>query len=73
MFEFKNPEVKSARLNIRLEQPDIRMLPQHPAGAAFQPPYNDKRIKIGFAVLEMGKAQSNIVSFEPKKLLKIIK
>ena len=76
MFAFNNPEVSSARVNIRIEQQDIRMLPstnKQGESVPYQPPYNEKRNKIGFAVLKMSNAQSNIVQFEPPQLMKIVK
>ena len=69
IFTFDNPEVKTARVNVKLEQADIRMLEPK----KHQPPYTEKRMKIGFAILGMGKAQDKVVSFEPKRLLKIMK
>ena len=52
IFVFDNPEVKSTRVNVKLEQGDIRMLnpDEH------HPPYNEKRTKMGFVILEMSKA-----------------
>ena len=52
IFTFDNPEVQTARVNVKLEQADIRMLEPKD----HQPPYTEKRMKIGFAILGMGRA-----------------
>jgi len=68
-YTFENPEVKNVRVNITLEQEDIRMMN---AGALF-PPFTEKRLKIGFVVIEMSKAQDVLNHFEPNKLVKLVK
>jgi hypothetical protein len=51
-YTFDNPEVKNVRVNVILEQEDLRMMK---AGALF-PPFSEKRMKIGLVVIEMSKA-----------------
>jgi len=47
-----NPEGQTARGHVKLEQADMRMLEPKD----HQPPYTEKRMKIGFAILGMGRA-----------------
>lgn len=39
----------------------------------YYPPYAEKRMKLGFAIVEMSKQQENIVHFEANKLVKLVK
>ena len=53
VFTFDNPEVKTVQVNVHIEQVDIRIPGQDQEMA---PPFNKKRSKVGFCVLEMSKA-----------------
>lgn len=61
--------VKTVRVNIKLEQEDIRMT----NGGDLFPPFTQKRMKIGFVIIEMSKQQDTINHFEAKKLIKVVK
>lgn len=68
VFTLNNPDVNSIRVNVTLEQTDMRMTDTNES-----PSYSGKRIKIGLVIIEMSKAQDEITHFEAKKLIKSIK
>ena len=71
IFTFNNPAVEFCQVNIQLEQMDIR-IPSEDDNAQ-NPPFNPKRKKIGFCVIQMPTTQDVLNHFEPKKLVKNIK
>lgn len=61
--------VKTVRVNVKLEQEDIRMT----SGGDMFPPFIDKRMKVGFVIIEMSKQQDLVNHFEAKRLIKVVK
>jgi hypothetical protein len=69
VFTFKNPLVKTVRVNIDIEQEDIRMTESE----ALFPPVSAKRMKIGCVVIRMSNAQDQLNHFEANKLVTLVK
>lgn len=62
-FTFSAPLQLECRVNILLEQVDMRMLESR----TVQPPYSAKMPQLGLIVLEMSKAMDEVKHYEPSK------
>ena len=68
-FTFTDPLQKSCRVNILLEQSDMRML----ESTEVQPPYSSKMPKIGIVIIEMSKSLQEAKHYEPSKRVRYIR
>jgi len=68
IFSFNNPLVKKIRVNIKLEQTDLRL-----ADGNVVPPITPNRIKLGLLIIEMSNSLDELFDFDPKMIVKTFK
>ena len=66
IFSFNNPLVKKIRVNVKLEQTDVRL-----ADGNVVPPITPNRIKLGLLIIEMSNSLDELFDFDPKMIVSL--